>query len=201
MNLAAAAALGFGLGVATGMPLGVVNVAIADAAAAGRRRFAIGVGLGGAAADATHAGIAFAGLGRVVTSRPELVRGMAIAAAVLIVGYAIFAWRARPRHRPPSDESRLSRGVVTGTLLTLPNPAALAAWVAVAAALLPGATTAEAAALAAGVGAGAVTWGVLLAHLVSRIPPGHRALRIIPRVALIAFVGIALYGVARALGL
>jgi threonine/homoserine/homoserine lactone efflux protein len=198
VSLVVAAGLGFGLGVVTGMPLGVVNVAIADAAAAGRRRFAIGVGVGGAAADTAHAAIAFAGLGRVVTSRPELVRGLAIAAAVLIAGYAIFAWRARPAHRPTGDESRLSRGIATGALLTLPNPGALAAWIAVAAALWPGAAIAEAAVLAAGVGAGAVTWGVLLAHFVSRVPPDHRALRIIPRAALIALLGIAAYGVTTA---
>ena len=200
MNLAVAAGLGFGLGVVTGMPLGVVNVAIVDAAAVGRRRFALGVGLGGAAADAVHAAVAFAGLGRIVTSRPELVRGLAIAAAVLIVGYAIVAWRGRPARRPSSDDSRLSRGLATGALLTLPNPGALAAWVAVAAALLPAATTAEAAALAAGVGAGSAAWFALLARLVGRIPPEHRALRIIPRAALLALVGIAAYGLGRAAG-
>lgn len=195
----AAAGLGVGLGVVTGMPLGVVNVAIVDAAAAGRRRFALGVGLGGAAADTVHAAIAFAGLGRIVTARPELVRVLAAAAATLIVGYAIAAWRARPARRPPIDGSRLVRGVAAGALLTLPNPGALTAWIAVAAALAPGAQIAEAAAIAAGVGAGSAAWFALLAHLAGRVPPEHRALRIIPRAALIALVGIAVYGVARVL--
>ena len=218
MSLAAAAGLGLGLGVGTGMPLGVVNVAIADAAAAGRKRFAIGIGLGGGAADAVHAAIAFAGLGRVITARPELVRGLAILAAALIAGYAIIAWRARPpgpmarperpqaiphppgsRARPERDASGAARGVATGALLTLPNPGALSAWIAVAAALWPDASLTEAAVLAAGVGAGSAAWFALLAHLVSRVPPDHRALRIIPRAALIALVGIAVYGLARAL--
>lgn len=179
------------------MPLGVVNVAIVDAAAAGRRRFALGVGIGGALADAAHALIAFAGVGRAVTSRPELMRWLAIGAAVLITGYAIVAWRARPQHRPATDDSRGSRGVATGALLTLPNPGALAAWVAVAASIAPRAELAEAAVLAAGVGAGSAGWFALLAQLVSRMRPDHRALRIIPRVALLALVGIAIYGVAR----
>jgi len=199
MHVAAACGLGVGLGVVTGMPLGVVNVAIVDAAAAGRRRFATGLGLGGAAADTVHAAIAFAGLGRVVTARPELVRVLAIVAAALIAGYAIAAWRARPAHRPPRDESRLLRGVTTGALLTLPNPGALTAWVAVAAALLPGAAIAEAAAIAAGVGAGSAAWFALLAQLASRVPPEHRALRIVPRAALIALLGIAAYGLWRAI--
>jgi threonine/homoserine/homoserine lactone efflux protein len=209
--LAAAAGLGLALGAVTGMPLGVINVAIADAAAAGRRRFAIGLGLGGAAADAVHAALAFAGLGRVVTARPELVRGLAIAAAALIAGYAIHAFRVRPAGGPGGDDrsgerraderrsGAAARGAATGALLTLPNPGALSAWVAVAAALWPGAGPAEAAALAAGVGAGSAAWFALLAHLVSRVPRDHRALRIVPRVALLALIGIAVYGVARAI--
>jgi threonine/homoserine/homoserine lactone efflux protein len=197
VNLAAAAGLGLALGAVTGMPLGVVNVAVVDAAAAGHRRFAIGVGLGGAAADTAHAALAFAGVGRLVTSRPEFVRGLAFAAAVLIAGYAIAAWRGRPVRRPAADASSAPRGFLTGALLTLPNPGALAAWVAVAASLLPAATPAAAAALAAGVGAGSAAWFAALAHLVSRVPPDHRALRIVPRAALVALVGIAAYGVIR----
>lgn len=198
MKLVAAAGLGLGLGVVTGMPLGVVNVAIVDAAAASRRRFALGVALGGGIADAIHALLAFAGVGRVVTSRPELMRWLAIGAAVLIVGYAIVAWRRRPTVRPASDESRGVRGLAMGMLLTLPNPGALAAWVAVAASLAPRAEVAEAAVVAAGVGVGSAAWFALLAHGVSRVRPDHPALRIIPRAALLALVAIAIYGVVRA---
>jgi threonine/homoserine/homoserine lactone efflux protein len=127
------------------------------------------------------------------------VRWLAIAAAALIAGYAVTAWRGRPPRRPSTDASSALRGLATGALLTLPNPGALAAWVAVAASLRPDAAPAEAAALAAGVGAGSAAWFAALAHLVSRVPPEHRALRIIPRAALVALVGIAAYGVARVL--
>jgi len=183
------------------MPLGVVNVAIVDAAAAGRRRFATGVGVGGATADTLHAGVAFAGMGQLVTARPELVRGLAIAAALLIVGYAVVAWRAQPARdaTPSTDASSAAAGVATGFALTLPNPGALAAWVAVAAALWPGASLAEAATLAIGVGVGSAGWFALLAYAVSRMPREHRALRIIPRVALVAMLAIAVVGVARVL--
>jgi threonine/homoserine/homoserine lactone efflux protein len=126
------------------------------------------------------------------------VRVLGALAAALIAGYAIGAWRARPVHRPPTDASRLPAGIATGALLTLPNPGALAAWVAVAAALLPGAAPDEAAALAAGVGAGSAGWFALLAHLAARVPPGHRALRIIPRAALVALLGIATYALTTA---
>lgn len=197
MSLLGAAGLGVGLGVVTGMPLGVVNVAIVDAAAAGRQRFAIGVGCGGALADIIHASLAFVGIGRLVTSRPELVRGLAIAAAVLIVGYAIVAWRRRPASRLPSDDSSSARGFVTGFTLTLPNPGALVAWVAVASSLWPHASVAEAIAIGIGVGIGSAVWFAVLAVLVSRVRPDHPALRWVPKLALVALVAIAAIGIIK----
>jgi L-lysine exporter family protein LysE/ArgO len=199
VSFAVAAVLGLGLGVITGMPLGVVNVAIVDAAVAGRRRFATGIGLGGAVADAAHATLALVGLGRVVTAHPAISRGLALAAAVLIVGYAITAWRRRVLPRAIRDESRLGPGLATGVALTLPNPGALAAWVAVGAALWPDATVGEAIVFGVGVGAGSALWFSLLAHFASRVPREHRALAIVPRAALVAFVAIAVVGVVRVL--
>jgi threonine/homoserine/homoserine lactone efflux protein len=195
VNLVIAAALGIGLGIVTGMPLGVINVAIVDASIAGQRRFATGIGVGGALADAIHAALAFVGMGQLVTRRPDLVRVLAIAAAVLIVLYAVFAWR-RERVAKTVDATS-PRAVLTGFLLTLPNPGALSAWVAVAASLWPAATVAEAIVLAVGVGIGSAVWFALLAKLVSRVPRDHRALRIIPRVALVALLAIAVVGVVR----
>ena len=89
------------------------------------------------------------------------------------------------------------RGFASGLALTLPNPAALGAWVAIAAVLWPSATTSIAVSLALGVGIGSAAWFVFLAGLVAKISPDHRALKIVPRVALIAFVAGALIGVAR----
>ena len=198
MNLVIAAALGLGLGIVTGMPLGVINVAIVDASVAGHRRFATGLGIGGAIADSIHAALAFIGIGQLVTRRPELVRILASAAAVLIVLYAIVAWR-RDRAPVKHVDATSPRAVLTGLLLTLPNPGALSAWVAVAASAWPDATTAEAIVLAAGVGLGSAVWFALLAHLVSRVPRDHRALRIIPRAALVALLAIAVVGIARVL--
>jgi threonine/homoserine/homoserine lactone efflux protein len=198
VSIVVAVAAGLALGVVTGMPLGVINVAVIDAAAAGRVRFAMGIGIGGGLADIVHSGVAFAGVGGLVTTRPDLVRWLAIGAAVLIVAYAVHAWRQRARPTLGGDASRLPRGIATGFLLTLPNPAALAAWVAVAAALWPDATIAEATALAVGVGAGSATWFAVLARWIGRLPPAHRARTIIPKVAIVVLVGIASYGVVRA---
>ena len=196
MTFLLAAALGLGLGVVTGMPLGVINLAIVDAATTGHRRFAIGIGLGGALADSIHAALAFIGIGQLVTHRPDLVRVLAIAAAALIALYAIVAWRCE---RKPTTVDTDARAVVTGFLLTLPNPGALSAWVAVAATLWPRATIAEAGVLAAGVGIGSATWFALLAHWISRIPREHKALKIVPKVALVALLAIAVVGVVREL--
>jgi len=205
VNVLYAAGLGFGLGVVTGMPLGVINIAIVDAVATGRQRFASGLGLGGGVADAVHAMLAFAGFGRLVIADPALVRDLAIVAAITIVAYAVIAWRSRARAVDPrggtqtgNDSSRI-RGVATGIGLTLPNPAALAAWVAVAAALWPGATLLEATLLAGGVGAGSALWFTALARWVGRVRRDHPALTLIPRVAMILLTGIAVAGVVRTL--
>jgi threonine/homoserine/homoserine lactone efflux protein len=197
VSFVVAALAGVALGIVTGMPLGVINVAIVDAAAGGRVRFAMGVGIGGGLADIVHSGVAFAGVGKLVTTRPDLVRWLAAGAAVLIVAYAIHAWRQRARPAIGGDASSLARGVATGFLLTLPNPAALAAWVAVAAALWPDASAAEACTLGVGVGIGSATWFAVLARWIGRLPPSHKARAIIPKVALIVLVGIAGYGIVR----
>lgn len=99
----------------------------------------------------------------------------------------------------PSTDTSIARGVLSGIAMTLPNPAALGAWVAVAAMTWPHASIAVAASVALGVGVGSAVWFTLLGWLVSRVPPEHRALRIVPRVALALFVVIAVVGVARAM--
>jgi threonine/homoserine/homoserine lactone efflux protein len=209
VNVLGAAGLGFGLGVVTGMPLGVINVAIVDAATAGRRRFASGIGLGGGVADAVHAMLAFAGVGRVVISDPALVRGLAIAAAIVIVAYVVFAWRRRGRGVDPrigarmdddaSDDASWTRGLTTGLVLTLPNPAALGAWVAVAASVWPDAAPLPATLVAGGVGTGSALWFTMLARWIGRIRPDHPALALVPRIASIGLIAIAIAGVVRAL--
>ena len=212
LGVVRAAGFGAGLGVATSMSPAVVNVSIVDAAAAGRRWFATGLGLGGAAADVVHAALAFAGVGSVVIADPRLVRGLAIGAAAAILGYAVFAWRRRrgprggdaaagsqPSGGAPARTGQLGRGAVTGFLLTLPNPAALGAWVAVAAAAWPDATLDEAGLIAGGVGVGSAVWFSLLARWVSRVRRDHPVLAWIPRIAIAVLIAIAAIGVVRAL--
>jgi threonine/homoserine/homoserine lactone efflux protein len=220
LGVVRAAGFGAGLGVATSMSPAVVNVSIVDAAAAGRRWFATGLGLGGAAADVVHAALAFAGVGSVVITDPRLVHGLAIGAAAVILAHAALTWhrRAPARTGPartgdpasaggsnasgggsPVRTGQLGRGAVTGFLLTLPNPAALGAWVAVAAAAWPGAAVGEAAVIAGGVGVGSALWFTLLARWVSRVRRDHPVLTWIPRIALAALIAIAAIGVVRAL--
>ncbi|HET9485692.1 MAG TPA: LysE family transporter [Xanthomonadales bacterium] len=182
------------------MPLGVINIAIVDAAVAGRgspagRRAAIGIGIGGALADTIHAALAFVGVGQLLVARPDVVRALAFAAAALIVAYAIVGWRAAKRE--PRQLTRPA-SILTGFLLTLPNPGALSAWVAVAA-LWPVATTAEAITLAIFVGIGSALWFTFLAHLVGKLPRDHRALRVIPKLAIGALLALAVVGIVRVL--
>jgi threonine/homoserine/homoserine lactone efflux protein len=194
LSLLVAAGLGLALGVVTGMPLGVVNCAIVEAASAGDVRYARSIGLGGAVADLAHATLAFIGLGQLVVAEPAWTRGLAIAAAVIVVAYAAVTWRRAP-HAPERDR-RAHRGFAVGLALTLPNPGALAAWVAVAAAAWPDIAPVDAVALGAGVGVGSAVWFAVLASWVAR-RRDHRAVRIAARAALAALVALAAVGVAR----
>ncbi|CAN5864596.1 hypothetical protein BH11MYX2_BH11MYX2_25770 [soil metagenome] len=197
MNAGIGFAAGALIGAASGMPLGVVNVAIVDAALAKESRYALGLGIGGALADTVHASLAFLGLARLITARPELERIFAVAAAVVIVVFAITSWR-RHRERSMRTYARptIARGVTSGLAITLPNPGALAAWVAIAS-LIPAASTTSAIATAVGVGLGSSTWFIFLGKLVARASPDNRALRLIPKIALVVFVGVAAFGVIR----
>jgi threonine/homoserine/homoserine lactone efflux protein len=199
VSILAALGLGLGLGIVTGMPLGVANIAIVDAATSGRPRFAAGLAIGGALADSVHSALAFAGVGRFVTSDPQLVRVLACVSAAVIIMYAIWGWRRRatPRDVIGGDDRGVLRGLMTGVVLTLPNPAALAAWVALAGLLWPDAMIAEGVLLGVGVLVGTAAWFSLLARWTSRIPRDHKAIVIFPRVALVVFVAIAAIGVAR----
>lgn len=197
MSLLAAAALGVGLGVFTGLPLGVINVAVVEAALAARRRVALGLGLGGAIADMLQAALAFVGVGQLVIARPEITRGFGILAGALIVGYAVLVWRRRRRPTAVQQDGSVWRSLGIGVSLTLPNPGALAAWVAVAAAVWPRATPAEAVAVALGVGAGSAVWFSVLGRLVARLPREHRALKIFPRVAMAVLIGSGAIGLVR----
>jgi threonine/homoserine/homoserine lactone efflux protein len=111
----------------------------------------------------------------------------------------VIAWRRRARAADPHGDSP-ARGLATGVLLTLPNPATLAMWVAVAAALWPHAEPAEAALIGAGVGAGATLWFTMLARRIARLAPDHPVIAWIPRIALVVLIAIAAAGVVRALG-
>jgi threonine/homoserine/homoserine lactone efflux protein len=189
---AAAALLGFGLGVVTGIPIGVVNVAIVDASVRGEMRFATGIGIGGALADTVHAALAFVGVGHLVAVRPAWSQGLAVGAAALIIGYAVFGSRRLLATRP-----RTGSGIITGLVLTLPNPASLAAWAAVAAVVWPSISTANALVLAVGVGIGSVLWFTLLARWIAALPRDGRLVRTLPKLAMAMLVGVALVGLAR----
>jgi threonine/homoserine/homoserine lactone efflux protein len=183
VNELAALGLGLALGIVTGMPLGVVNVAIVDAATQGRARFAVGIGIGGGIADAIHSSIAFAGVGSLAASYSK---PLAVGAGIVIIAYALIA-RRFTRH------AHGKHGVVTGLLFTLPNPAALAAWVAIASATWPTISMADAIVVGAGVGIGSAAWFATLAHFARRWRPTW-----LPTVAAVLLAGIAGYGIVRA---
>ncbi|HEY4175344.1 MAG TPA: LysE family transporter [Kofleriaceae bacterium] len=198
MNVGLGFAAGALTGAISGMPLGVVNVAIVDAALAQENRYALGLGIGGALADTVHASLAFLGLATLITKRPELERILALVAGAVILVFAILSWR---RHRERSTKTyehpTVLRGLASGISITLPNPAALAAWVAVASAV-PAGSTDTAIAAAVGAGIGSVAWFILLGNLVGRLSPHNRFIEWLPKIAIVVFVAIAVYGIVRA---
>jgi threonine/homoserine/homoserine lactone efflux protein len=193
--------VGAALGAATGIPLGVVNVAVVEAAARASRRRAIGIGLGGATADAIHAALAFAGVAPLVARRPALVEWLTAVSALAIVAYAIVVWRSRPAEisDAPPPPGTLRTGIAVGLGLTLPNPAPLLAWVAVASAVLPRASIGVGLAGALGVGVGSAVWFAVLGHLASRGRLRGSFARWLPRVVALALVGFAAIAAGRLL--
>ena len=158
------------------------------------------MGLGGALADSVHATLAFVGVGRVIIARPEWVRTMAIAAAVVIVAYAVVVWRRRRDPVSYADRpDRVRRGLATGLALTLPNPGALAAWVTVASGIWPTISVPGAIALGVGVNIASSVVLVLLARYAASLRPDHPARRYIPPAAVIVLLAITVVGVVRAL--
>ncbi len=194
IDLAVAFASGVALGAATGIPLGVVNLSVVEAAARAGRAHATAIGIGGAIADTLHAGLAFAGVAPMFDDHPAALRVMAAVSAAIVVGYAFVVVRGRPRAIAP----RATGGVVLGLMLTLPNPAPLAAWIAVAGATLPGAAPAVGIAAAIGVGLGSAAWFALLAHLAARGRSSPLVTRWLPRAVAVVFVAVAIAALVRA---
>ena len=202
IELLAALAAGAALGAATGLPLGIVNVALVEAAVRAGRRHATGIALGGALADGTHAAIAFAGLAPLLPASAH--RLLLALSATIVLAYAALLLR-RPPRRPASGQEEpcpyrpgFGRGVVIGVGLTLPNPAALAAWVAVAAVVMPEASVAVGIAGAVGVAIGSAAWFALLARIAGTEAMRGRVARWLPRVVAIVLVGLVAIAVARA---
>lgn len=200
-DAARAALIGLVLGAATGVPLGVVNVSVIEAARRGGRRHAALIGVGGAIADTIHAGLAFVGLAPLIARHPALMRALAIGSAAIVIGYALIVWaRARrPGHvvAAAAPAASPARAVLTGVALTLPNPAPLLAWIAVAAALLPGASISTGVIGAIGVGLGSAAWFALLARIAARAAPSPMLTRWLPQVVAVALVGISATAIAR----
>jgi hypothetical protein len=91
----------------------------------------------------------------------------------------------------------MTRGTIAGFFITIPNPAALAAWVVVAAAVWPEPAVAESIALGLGVGTGSTLWFTVLATWISRVRPDHPWLKLIPKLAVVLFAIVVAIGVIR----
>jgi len=201
LDVVVAIAIGILLGIATGLPLGVVNVAVVEAATRVGARPAIALGVGGALADGVHSALAFAGIAPLLTRYPEVRRSMVLISATLVVVYAVVVWRRRePVRAAATRETPRSiwRSIGLGASLTLPNPGALAAWVAVASAV-PHERLAVGLAAAAGVTVGSAAWFTALARLAARHALDRPIARRVAQVTAALLVALAAAAVAREL--
>lgn len=206
IELGLALLVGVGLGVVTGLPLGVVNVAVIASAGRDGARAGTAIGLGGALADTTHAAIAFAGLAPVIAAHPTAQDLLAVASGLLLLTFAAYVGRPRSaaaRTDDVDDAARprsFVRRIATGLVLTLPNPAALAAWLAVATALGPRSTAASVA-MAAGVGLGSAAYFAALARIAARSARNLRRPRWLDRGAALVIGAMGVVALARGLWL
>lgn len=178
--------LGLGLGVVTGLPLGVVNVAVVVTAVRRGRRAATWLGLGGAVADGIHATLAFSGLAALLATRPQASAALALVAGFILCAAAVMLVRGRTdTSAERTDRAAGRRPFALGLAMTLPNPAALTAWVAVASTL---AVRDRAAAIATAIGVtiGSAGYFAALAAVAARAgvdtPPRRRAVTVIAAV-------------------
>lgn len=172
MELVFASAL---IGVATGfvvcVPPGPINITILRAASLGRLRMALLVAVGGALADAAISMAAASGVRYLVASVLDN-SWVRFGFSIFLIGYGlgILTMDRLRRGRPPGDPPPASDGVhgplAIGFLQGISNPALVGNWMGVVAFLsaqgLLGATSAELAALAVGVGVGGFLWYGLL---------------------------------------
>ncbi|MBP8810483.1 MAG: LysE family transporter [Kofleriaceae bacterium] len=188
---------GLALGALTGLPLGVMNVAVVTTAATDGVGPAARLGAGGAAADATHALVAFTGLGPALLARPRATAIASGVAGVLCLAVALLLVLRRATAPTAPSTTRRGRGRFwLGVALTLPNPAALTAWLTVAAAVGPLAAP-VAAVTAVGVGLGSAAYFAGLARLAARAgraPPP----KVLDRIAALALAGLGAVALARA---
>lgn len=167
---AVALALGIAFGFVGSIPAaGPLLVLVVAAGLEGRRRHALSLAAGGALAESVYVAIAFWGVSGVLTRHPQLELGLRFASGALLLGLG--AMLIRRQQRATRAESG-ARGFVTGLMIVGTNPAFLATWGAVAAALYSsGWLTKDAARvpwLAAGALVGVVLWVMLVAALAAR---------------------------------
>jgi len=161
-------AMGLALGALTSLPLGVANVAVVEAGLSAGRRRALWVAAGGATADTAHASLAFVGIGSVAARYHAATGTFFVVSGAVVAAYGVLAVHRGGGPGAAAAPARSDpRAYATGLVLTLFNPAALLAWVAVAGALPP-AGVVSAVATGVGVGLGAFTVFAALAVLAVR---------------------------------
>jgi L-lysine exporter family protein LysE/ArgO len=165
--------MGFALGFLSSVPaLGPLALAIIGAALENERKRAALLALSGALAECLWAGVAVVGVGHLVLARPHLLTALRLAAAGVILAFAISLFRSASPERSDTVLPARRAGAVFlfGFLAVAANPGFLATWTGFATLLVgpDGKTYSPAWAVIAGALLGILSWFAVLFALVVR---------------------------------
>jgi putative LysE/RhtB family amino acid efflux pump len=188
--------LGFGLGFLVAFQLGPMSLFLIRSTL--RRGWAVGLAIGAGIAiiDGVYATLGAAGAVPLLTVGPlRVVLGLVGAAVLCVLGVRTLWSAFRVRHGGELDieVSGPRRAFLTSLAGTASNPATIASWAAIFAAVSAGTgrSAGAAALLVAGVALGSATWVALLATATAivRRAAGERAIRVADSIAGLGLLG------------
>lgn len=201
------ALVGFGLGFLVALQLGPMSLFLIRSTLRGGWGVGLAIGAGIAVVDGLYATAGAAGAAPLVEIRPlRLALGLVGAAVLVSMGARtlVSGFRVRTGGEVQAEVASPGRAFLSSLAATASNPATIVSWAAIfAAASTAGAarTSGGAVLLVAGVAAGSLTWGSVLASAVAlaRRAVGERAIRVVDAVAglgLLTFGGVLAYRAA-----
>jgi putative LysE/RhtB family amino acid efflux pump len=186
--------IGFGLGFLVALQLGPMSLFLIRSTLRSGLAVGLAIGAGIALVDAVYAALGAVGAASLLAIDALRTSFALLGAAVLLVLGARTLWdafRVRAGGETREEVASPRRAFATALAATASNPATIASWAAIFAAASGVGADDSPALLVAGVGAGSLTWVVLLAAITATVrrSAGPRAMRVADVVAGVGLVG------------